>query len=120
MKNAKIMNFREVEGKTPAGGGGTWYRLIESADTEAGLIFGFGRIKPDDGRGWHSHPEGEDEIFYVIEGKGLGEWKFEGKSYKQEIPSGTAFYTPGIMENNITNVGDKDLLCVYCIYKPIK
>jgi len=114
------MNFREVEGKTPPGGGGTWCRLIESADTEAGLIFGFGRIKPGDGRGWHSHPEGEDEIFYVIEGKGLAEWKFEGKSYKQEIPSGAAFYTPGIMENNITNVGDKDLSCVYCIYKPVK
>lgn len=120
MKNAKIMNFQQVESKTPPGGGGIWYRLIESADTEAGLIFGFGKIKPSDGRGWHTHPIGEDEIFYVIEGKGLVEWKYDGKLYKEEIATGTAFYTPGNMENNITNIGNEELLCVYCIYKPTK
>jgi len=119
MKNAKITKLEEIEGKQPPDGGGTWYRLIESADTEAGLIFGFGRLKPGEGRGWHSHPQGEDEVFFVIEGEGLVEWKFNGKPYQKKISSGTAFYPPGDMENNVTNVGEGDLLSVYCIYKPM-
>ena len=118
MKNAKISKVENVEGKRPPEGSGTWHRLIESADTEAGLIFGFGRLKPGEGRGWHSHPGGEDEIFYVIEGEGLAEWKHEGQTYRERVSSECAFYTPGAMENNITNVGDRDLLSVYCIYKP--
>jgi mannose-6-phosphate isomerase-like protein (cupin superfamily) len=118
MKNAKIVAVEEIEGKTPTDGGGTWHRLIDASDTEAGLIFGFGRIRPGDGRGWHSHPAGEDEVFYVIEGEGLAEWKYEGKVHRKKIFSGTALYTPGDMANNITNVGGKDLLSIFCIYKP--
>ncbi len=117
-KNAKIVTVEQVEGKTPPNGGGLWRRLITSADTEAGLLFGYGVIKPGDGRGWHIHPEGEDEVFFVIHGDGLAQWKSEGEIHEQRISSGTAFYTPGDMENNITNVGNSDLLCVFCIYKP--
>ncbi len=118
MKNAKIVNITQIDGKTPPNGGGFWRRLITSTDTEAGLIFGFGTIKPGEGRGWHIHPAGEDEVFFLIEGEGLAEWKYEGEVQQQKIASGTAFYTPGDMENNITNVGDSDLKCVFCIYKP--
>jgi mannose-6-phosphate isomerase-like protein (cupin superfamily) len=118
MRNAKIVHVEDIGERTPPGGGGKWRRLINAEDTEAGLIFGFGRIKPGDGRGWHSHPAGEDEVFYVIEGEGLAEWKYDGEVYQQKISSGTSFYTPGDMDNNITNVGDSDLLSVFCIYKP--
>jgi oxalate decarboxylase/phosphoglucose isomerase-like protein (cupin superfamily) len=118
MRNARIARVENVEGKGPPQGGGIWHRLIESADTDAGLIFGFGRLKPGEGRGWHTHPPGEDEIFYVIEGEGLAEWVHEGQTYRERVSSGCVFYTPGAMENNITNVGHTDLLSVYCIYKP--
>jgi mannose-6-phosphate isomerase-like protein (cupin superfamily) len=118
MKDVRISRLENVEGKTPPGGGGTWQRLIESAETEAGLIFGFGRLKPGEGRGWHIHPAGEDEIFYVIEGEGLAHWRADGRVHQAPLSGGTAFYTPGALENNVTNTGERDLLSVYCIYKP--
>jgi oxalate decarboxylase/phosphoglucose isomerase-like protein (cupin superfamily) len=118
-RNAKVSKLQQVPGRTPPDGGGTWHRLIDPADTEAGLIFGFGRMKPGEGRGWHIHPPGEDEIFYVIEGEGLAEWKEDGEVHREKLSAGTALYTPGNMENNVTNVGTKDLLSVYCIYKPV-
>ena len=119
-KNAKIINLDQIEPRTPSGGGGLWQRLINVGDTEAGLVFGFGRIKPGDARGWHEHPAGEDSISYVVEGEGIAEWKHQGKRNQQKISAGTAFYTPGNMENNITNAGDDDLLIIFCIYRPEK
>jgi mannose-6-phosphate isomerase-like protein (cupin superfamily) len=116
MHNAMIVNFKDIEGNPPrTGGGGIWRRLIGADKTESGLVLGYGVVKPGDGRGWHSHPPGEDEIFYVIEGEGMAEWKIDGKLYQKKISSGSAFYTPGNMENNISNIGETDLLGVYCI-----
>ena len=120
MKNAKIINVDQVEARTPAGGDGLWKRLIDANNTESGLVFGFGSIKPGESRGWHIHPAGEDEILFVIEGNGLAEWEHDGKRYQKEISSGTAFYTPGLMEHNITNIGEDELLNVYCTYRPDK
>ena len=84
-KNAKIINLDQIEPRTPSGGGGLWQRLINVGDTESGLVFGFGRIKPGDSRGWHEHPAGEDSISYVVEGDGLAEWKHQGKINQQKI-----------------------------------
>jgi mannose-6-phosphate isomerase-like protein (cupin superfamily) len=119
MKTVRISRLEDAVGKTPPGGGGRWHRLIESADTEAGLIFGFGRLRPGEGRGWHVHPAGEDEIFFVIEGEGLAQWKVDGRVQQAELPAGSAFYTPGDLENNVINMGTQDLLSVYCIHKPL-
>jgi mannose-6-phosphate isomerase-like protein (cupin superfamily) len=119
-KSAKIINIDQIEPRTPSGGGGLWQRLISVGDTESGLVFGYGRIKPGDARGWHAHPAGEDSISYVLEGEGIAEWKDQGKTNQRRITAGTAFYTPGNMQNNITNESENDLLIVFCLYRPDK
>ncbi|MCK7504826.1 MAG: cupin domain-containing protein [Desulfobacterales bacterium] len=60
------------------------------------MLLGFGVIKPGEAEGWHIHPPGEDEIFFVMEGQALAEWIFEGTAYREEISAGTAFYTPAL------------------------
>ena len=118
MKAVKVIPLDQVQGKTPPGGGGIWRRLVSDEETEEGLIFGHGVIQPGDGRGWHKHPPGEDETFFVIEGEALAEWKEGGETHSQAIGSGTAFYTPGDLENNITNIGQYPLKAVFAIVKP--
>ena len=117
MKPAKIAHIDEIQERTPPGGGGRWRRLVSDESTETGMIFGYGIMEPGDGRGWHKHPPGEDETFFVIEGEALAEWKEDGKSFSQVIKAGAAFYTPGDMDNNITNVGSTPLKAVFAIVK---
>jgi len=117
MKPAKITHIDEVPERTPPGGGGIWRRLVSDDVTETGLIFGYGIIQPGDGRGWHRHPPGEDETFFVMEGEALAEWKEDGNVLSRVIKAGTAFYTPGDMDNNITNVGQTPMKAVFAIVK---
>ena len=110
MKNAKIAKVTEIQGKPPrtAGGGGIWRRLISSEETDSGMLLGFGVIKPGEARGWHIHPPGEDEIFFVMEGRALAEWIFEGKrDIGDEISTGTAFYTPVICRTTSAILGNR-------------
>ena len=120
MKKVKLIDIQEVKERTPIGGGGKWRRLISDEETETGLIFGYGIIQPGDGRGWHKHPVGEDETFFVIEGKALVEWNEDGKVFSEIAEAGSAFYTPGNVENNVTNVGEKPLKAVFAIVKSKK
>lgn len=117
MKPVKAIHIDEVPEKTPPGGGGAWRRLVSDESTETGLIFGYGIIQPGDGRGWHKHPPGEDETFFVIEGEVLAEWKESGKTFSKKLKAGSAFYTPGDMDNNVTNVGTAPVKAVFAIVK---
>ena len=118
MKPVKVIHMDEVAERTPPGGGGAWRRLISNEETETGMILGYGLIQPGDGRGWHKHPPGEDETFFVIEGEARVEWKEENKTHQKLIGAGSAFYTPGDMENNVTNVGNRPLKAIFGIVKP--
>ena len=117
MKPVKIAHINDVPEKTPPAGGGAWRRLVSDEATETGLIFGYGIIQPGDGRGWHKHPPGEDETFFVIEGEALVEWNEGGEKRGKVINAGSAFYTPGDMDNNVTNVGATPLKAVFAIVK---
>jgi mannose-6-phosphate isomerase-like protein (cupin superfamily) len=117
VKPAKIVHVDDVQERTPPGGGGSWRRLVSDESTETGLIFGCGVIQPGDGRGWHKHPPGEDETFFVIEGEALVEWKVGEQAFSKMLKAGSAFYTPGDMENNVTNKGEKPLKAVFAIVK---
>jgi len=78
-KSAKIINLDQIEPRTPSRGGGLGQGLINVGNTASGLVFGFGRIKPGDERGWHEHPAGEDSISYAVDGDGLAEWEYQGQ-----------------------------------------
>lgn len=118
MKPAKLIHLNQVPERTPPDGGGSWRRLVSNEDTETGLIFGYGLIRPGDGRGWHKHPPGEDETFFVIEGEALVQWRENGETRQKTIGAGSAFYTPGDMENNVVNAGTQPLRAVFAIVKP--
>ena len=115
MNPVKLVQMDQVQPRTPPGGGGAWRRLISPEETEKGMIFGYGVIQPGEGRGWHKHPPGEDETFFVIEGEALAEWEEGEKKHSQTIGPGTAFYTPGNLKNNITNIGQRPLKAVFAI-----
>src|SRR5512134_2831125 len=117
MKPVKLIHIDDVQEKTPPGGGGAWRRLVSNEETDSGLIFGYGIIQPGDGRGWHKHPPGEDETFFVIEGEARVEWKEGGETRSRVITAGSAFYTPGDMDNTVTNVGRTPLKAVFAIVK---
>ncbi|MFZ4439206.1 MAG: cupin domain-containing protein [Syntrophales bacterium] len=117
MKSVQTIHIDEVQERTPLGGGGAWRRLISDEGTETGLIFGFGIIQPGDSRGWHKHPPGEDETFFLIEGEAMAEWKEGDKMFRKVLIAGSAFYTPGDMDNNVTNVGVTPLKAVFAIVK---
>jgi mannose-6-phosphate isomerase-like protein (cupin superfamily) len=118
MKPVKLIHLDEVAERVPPGGGGSWRRLVSDEDTETGLILGYGLIRPGEGRGWHKHPPGEDETFFVIEGEALVQWKEGGQTHQKIIGPGSAFYTPGDMDNNVTNAGKDLLKAVFAIVKP--
>jgi mannose-6-phosphate isomerase-like protein (cupin superfamily) len=60
---------------------------------------------------------GEDETLFVIEGEALAEWKEGEEIHQKMIKAGSAFYTPGGMENNVTNVGTRPLKAIFAIVK---
>ncbi len=117
MKQVKLINIDEVQEKSPPDGGGAWRRLVSNDETETGLIFGYGVVQPGDARGWHKHPPGEDETLFVVEGEALVEWKENGKVFSEVAKAGSAFYTPGDMDNNLTNRGTIPLKAVFAIVK---
>lgn len=95
---------------------GKWKRLMKPEDTGGREAMGVGFLSRGDERGWHTHPEGEDEILYVVSGTARVEWKdADGKIHRREAPAGTSIYTPEGVENNIGNPGPDEMHCVFFI-----
>ena len=116
MKPCKVVPEQQGCTVSITGMTGDWKRLIMSDDTEGVMASGVGYLKRGDQRGWHSHPKGEEEVLHIFRGTALVEWKDEqGTIHRVEAPAGTAIYTPGEVENNISNPYDEPVHCAFCI-----
>ena len=116
MKLCKAVTEHEGFPVSIPGMTGDWKRLIMSDDTEGVMASGVGYLKRGDERGWHTHPKGEEEVLHIFRGTALVEWKDErGEVHKADAPAGTAIYTPGEVENNISNPYEELVHCAFCI-----
>jgi mannose-6-phosphate isomerase-like protein (cupin superfamily) len=116
MKKTKLVSLENGTPVSIQGMTGKWKRLMKPDDTYGREAMGVGFLSRGDERGWHTHPEGEDEILYIIAGTALVEWKDEnGKVCKAEAPAGTSIYTPEGVENNIGNPYQEEMHCVFFI-----
>ncbi len=116
MKTCKLVpeehgHVVSIEGMT-----GRWKRLITTDDTDGVMASGVGYLNQGEGRGWHTHPEGEEEVLHIFQGTALVEWKDrDGTVQRAEAKTGTAIYTPGGVENNISNPYPEMVHCAFCI-----
>ena len=73
------------------------------------FAMGYVTLEPEGGQvPWHN--QGQEEIYFVIEGRGqmcLGE-------ELRELSSGQAVYIPSGVFHQLTNIGDKPLRMLYC------
>ena len=116
MKSCKVVTEREGFAVSIAGMTGDWKRLIMSADTGETMASGVGYLRQGEQRGWHTHPKDEEEVLHIFRGTALVEWKDDrGAIHQAEAPAGTAIYTPGEVENNISNPYGELVHCVFCI-----
>ncbi|MFA6714928.1 MAG: cupin domain-containing protein, partial [Victivallaceae bacterium] len=115
-RQAKLISMENGTVVSIPGMTGNWKRLMKPEDTGGREAMGIGFLSQGDERGWHTHPEGEDEILYVVSGTALVEWKdAEGKTCSRKAPAGTSIYTPEGVENNISNPETEEMYCVFFI-----
>ena len=116
MKPCKLVGEQEGHVVSIAGMTGKWMRLITADDTASVMAGGIGCLKTGEERGWHTHPDGEEEVLQITAGTALVEWKDEqGMRHRAEARAGSAIYTPSGVENNISNPYPEPVRCTFCI-----
>lgn len=120
--------IRQKEGVTlDMPGGGYGKRMVGGPISQN---IGMGIIYVERGKSphrWHTHdsaditeayeihyPKGFEEVYMVIQGEGVVQWK-EGEEMKEErVGTGDAIYfPPGVVENQVFNNGHQPLIIVY-------
>lgn len=113
MKESKIAwvkQYLESELKPIPGIKGSWKRYVDPEETGLHLISGLGRLEPGEDMGWHSHPE--EEVFFIISGKGLVRWEVDSVITEVEVSPGFAFYKEGNVPHQMVNTGSEPLVGV--------
>jgi len=79
---------------------------------------------------WHTHtrdkaegyevdyPENFEEIYYIISGRGVMQWKTpDGKIEEEKVgPGDTMFMPVGVVEHQLLNNGQEKMVIVFCGY----
>ena len=77
--------------------------------------------KPDQNAGFTVHyPEGFEEAYVVIQGKGLMQWKEDGEVKEIRVETGDTVYFPwGVHEHQLLNDQETPLAVVYATAPPV-
>lgn len=86
---------------------GHWIRYVSLEEAGNGMIFGMGRLESGE-KVEHAHPE--EEVFYVLRGRGVAVWEEGGTKHQANLAPGTAFYKTPNVHHAIRNTGDEPLL----------
>ena len=86
---------------------GKWKRYVSLEPDGRGMIFGMGSLAPGEETG-HAHDE--EELFYVLKGKGEAIWEVDGESFRAELIPGVAFYKTSNIYHTMRNTGDEPLV----------
>jgi len=94
-----------------------------------GTIFGIAEVIPGySPHRWHTHtkdkgegfeliyPKDFEEIYHIISGSGVMQWKTEdGKIKEEKVSAGdTIFFPVGVVEHQLLNNGNERMKIVYC------
>lgn len=87
---------------------GRWKRYVEG---ERGLIFGLGELAPGESV---VHAHAEEEVFYVLSGRGVAEWTEGGVPHSAALAPGDAFFKTTGVHHVLRCVGDAPMRGLYC------
>ena len=135
MAEPKIIRASEVESAQLPGAkeahAGWIKRILYPPKVETkGLFFGFAEFNPGYSvHRWHTHtedkaegyevvyPENFEEIYYIIRGAGVMQWKaVDGQIIREEkVTAGDTIFMPvGIVEHQLFNNGNEKMVIVFC------
>lgn len=86
---------------------GRWIRYVSLEADGNGMIFGMGRLEPGEEV---EHAHREEEVFYVLAGRGVALWEEGGAKHQAALAPGTAFYKTPNVHHAIRNTGDEPLV----------
>jgi len=86
---------------------GVWKRYVSVEEDGRGMIFGMGRLEPGE-EAEHAHVE--EELFYVLKGRGEAVWEEDGETHRAELEPGVAFYKTSDIYHKMRNTGDEPLV----------
>lgn len=109
--------------------GGTLRRIIYPNTVDSVNLF-MGIAEADPGTSphrWHTHtrdsseeyeiiyPEGFEEFYYILRGKGTIQWKMaDGEIHEEPVDEGDTIYLPrGVPEHQLLNTGEDRLVVLY-------
>jgi len=141
MADPKIIRASEVESAQLPGAEeahvGWIKRIVYPPKVETkGVFFGVAEFNPGHSvHRWHTHtrdkseayevvyPENFEEIYYIIRGAGVMQWKaVDGQIIKEEkVTAGDTIFMPvGIVEHQLFNNGNEKIVMVFCGYPTAK
>ena len=90
--------------------GGKWKRYVSQEADGRGMIFGMGSLDPGEEAG---HVHVDEELFYVLKGKGEATWEVDGEIFRDELKPGVAFYKTSDIYHTMRNTGNEPLVGVF-------
>ena len=91
---------------------GVWKRYVNPGHESQKLIFAMGMLQPGEDAGWHAHPE--EEVFYVLSGRGRALWRIGEEIYEAELAPGKAFFKRSGIPHQLENTGSEPLIGIAC------
>lgn len=110
----KVVNASDVEPiiRHPQGGGADRPLITgRTAGTEH-ILFGVCTYGPGRGSQWHEHEE--EDVFYIVSGRGTMYYEQGGEVKEIALKPGDAVFS-GYLRNYVNNNGDEPLVIVYAI-----
>jgi mannose-6-phosphate isomerase-like protein (cupin superfamily) len=140
MKDVKVIRLSDVKSNplpgSSAKNAGWMKRVVYPQNAGAkGVFLGVVEAKPSySPHRWHSHikdkakgyevvyPKGFEEIYYIVSGRGVVQWKTEEGGMKEEkVRAGDVIFFPrGVSEHQVFNNGTKKMVVVFCGSPPPK
>ncbi len=133
MVDLVIIRSAEVDSVAPPGAGkeaGWMKRVVYPPHAKTrGAFLGVAEVNPGYSvHRWHRHtrdkapgyeviyPENFEEIYYVVRGSGLIQWKTEGGKIKEEkVGAGDTILLPvDVVEHQLLNSGPEKMLVIFC------
>jgi mannose-6-phosphate isomerase-like protein (cupin superfamily) len=135
MPDVTIIRSGDVESTPPPAHGkeaGWIKRIVYPPHVKTkGLILGVSEVNPGFAvHRWHRHvsdkaegyevvyPKDFEEVYYIVEGSGLMQWKTEtGEIEEEKVSGGDAVFLPvDVVEHQLLNRGTEKMVVVFCGY----
>lgn len=134
MQDTKPFVVKPEDGKRLTGAfGGYGYRMLTDKQSKK-LVMGI--IYVDPGKSphrWHAHdkpdsndgftvnyPDGFEEAYYIVQGKGVLQWKEDGQVKESRVETGdVVYFPPDVFEHQLLNDQDTPMTLVYATTPPV-